>query len=250
MRIAFISDIHGNFTAFKAVLADLNSQNVDQIISLGDTITLGPQPLEVLAKLKELNCVYIKGNHDWAILNPEQATSFQITDHLVPDLLWCKERLAGEDLDFIRSFRDTYEFTFPNGVSVMCFHGSPHSPIDLIQSITPPEDLAKYFDGQTADVFMGGHSHIQMHRRHGDKLVLNSGSVGNAFIHAYEPGSVPGLLPWAEYAILSQNGGSLDVDLRRVYFDTEELLKIVAESGLPGTQWWLKQYQKVKVEQK
>src|SRR5687767_10171324 len=184
MRIAFISDIHGNFTAFKAVLTDLNSQNVDQIVSLGDTITLGPQPLEVLAKLKELNCVYIKGNHDWAILDPEQALSFQITEHLLPDLHWCKERLAEEDLDFIRSFRDTYEFTFPNGVSVMCFHGSPHSVIDLIQSTTPAEELAKYFDGQATDVFIGGHSHIQMHRRHGDKLVLNSSSVGNAFIHA------------------------------------------------------------------
>lgn len=250
MRIAFISDIHGNFTAFKAVLADLQAQDVDQVISLGDTITLGPQPLETLAKLRELNCIYIKGNHDWAVLDPEQASAFQITEHLVPDLYWCRERLSEADCEFIRSFRDTYEFTFPNGVPVLCFHGSPASPIDLIQSTTPAEELTKYFNGHHADVFIGGHSHIQMHRRHGDKLILNSGSVGNSFIHAYAPGSIPGLLPWAEYAILSQNGPSLDVDLRRVYFDTEELLKIVAESGLPGTQWWLKQYQKVTEEQK
>jgi putative phosphoesterase len=249
MRTAFISDIHGNFTAFKAVLADLETQNVDQIISLGDTITLGPQPLETLAKLRELNCIYVKGNHDWAVLDPSQAAAFQITEYLVPDLEWCRERLSADDRDFIRSFRDTHEFTFPNGVSVLCFHGSPLSPIDLIQSTTPAEDLTKYFDGREADVFIGGHSHIQMHRRHGDKLILNSGSVGNAFVHAYSPGSIPALLPWAEYAILSQNGPYLDVDLRRVYFDTEELLKIVAESGLPGTQWWLKQYQKVQAEQ-
>lgn len=244
MRIAFISDIHGNFTALKAVLADLDAQNVDQIISLGDTVTLGPQPLEVIAKLQELKCVYIKGNHDWAVLNPDQAMDYQIAEHLLPDLQWCRDRLTRENIEFINSFQATYEFTFPNGVSVLSFHGSPLSSIDLIQATTPPEVLDLYFEGQTADVFIGGHSHIQLHRRYGDKLVLNSGSVGNAFMYAYVPGFVPSLLPWAEYVILSQKDQSLDVDLRRVYFDTGELLKLVAESDLPGAEWWLRQYQK------
>ena len=250
MRIAFISDIHANDTALEAVLADLHSQDVEQIVSLGDTITLGPQPLEVLNRLKELNGVCIKGNHDWAILRPEDAASLQIAQHLVPDLLWCRDQLTADNIDFINSFRDTHEFTFPNGVTVLCFHGSPTSSIDLIQSTTPAKVLDKYFEGQTADVFIGGHTHIQMHRRHGDKLVLNAGSVGNAFKYAYAPGFVPSLLPWAEYAILSQNGPSLDVDLRRVYFDTDEVLRRVAESSLPGAQWWLQQYQRATQEDK
>ncbi len=244
MRTAFVSDIHGNFTAFKAVLADLDSQKVDQIVSLGDTITMGPQPLEVLAKLRELNCIYIKGNHDWAVLKPEQAESFQIAEHLIPDLYWCGEKLTQADKDFINSFQDSHEFTFPNGISVLCFHGSPFSSTDLIQATTPPEVLDQYFGGQAENIFIGGHSHIQMYRRYGDKLILNSGSVGNAFMYAYAPGNIPSLLPWAEYAILSQNGESLDIDLRRVYFDTDELLKVVAESDLPGAEWWLRQYQK------
>ncbi|MBK9210161.1 MAG: metallophosphoesterase family protein [Anaerolineales bacterium] len=58
MRIAFISDIHGNFTAFQAVLADINSQHVDQIVCLGDVVTMGPQPVEVLNKLKHGLFVY------------------------------------------------------------------------------------------------------------------------------------------------------------------------------------------------
>ena len=244
MRVAFISDIHGNYTALKAVLADLDLQNVDQIVSLGDTATLGPQPLEVMAKLEELHCVYIKGNHDWAVLEPERALDFQIAEHLLPDLEWCRERLTPENLEFINTFQTSHEFSLPNGVSVLAYHGSPLSSIDLIQATTPAELLDQYFVGQTADVFIGGHSHIQMHRRNGDKLVLNAGSVGNAFTHAYSPGIVPSLLPWAEYAILSQKDQFLDVDLRRVYFDTDELLKIVAESDLPGAEWWLKQYQK------
>ena len=244
MRIAFISDIHGNFTALQAVLADIKSQNIDQIICLGDTVTLGPQPREVLNILKELNCVLIKGNHDEAVLDPEEAEKFEITEHLIPDLYWCREHLSLEDLNFIKSFKSTHEIKLSNGIAILCFHGSPLSPTDLIQSTTSDELLDKYFKGQAATVFIGGHSHIQMYRRYGDKLILNSGSVGNTFMFAYSPGNIPSLLPWAEYTIISQSKNYFDVDLRRVYFDTAELLKLVHQSGLPGTDWWLKQYSK------
>ena len=242
MRIAIISDIHGNFTALQAVLADIKSQNVDEIICLGDTVTLGPQPKEVLNTLKELNCVIIKGNHDAAVVDPELAEEFEITEYLISDLYWCRERLTQEDLKLIDGFKSTHETTLPNGVKVLFFHGSPLSTIDIIQATTEPELLDKYFEGQKATVFIGGHSHIQMYRRYGEKLIINAGSVGNAFKYVYTPGNVPSLLPWAEYTILSQNENALDVDLRRVYFNTDELLKLVSESKLPGTAWWLNQY--------
>lgn len=244
MRIAFISDIHGNFTALQAVLSDIEAQKVDQIVSLGDTVTLGPQPKEVVNKLRELNCALIMGNHDAAVLDPEEAEKYEITEYLIPDLYWCREQLTRDDLDFVGAFKSTHEIELPNGVKLLCFHGSPFSTTDIIQATTPAEELDKYFEGQSATVFIGGHSHIQMYRRHGDKLILNSGSVGNSFMFAYSPGSVPSLLPWAEYIIVSQKDNYLDVDLRRVYFDTAEIIRLVAQSGLPGTDWWLKQYSK------
>lgn len=244
MRIAFISDIHGNFTALEAVLADIKSQKVDQIISLGDTVTLGPQPKEVLNKLRELNCVLIKGNHDAAVLDPEEAKEFEVTEHLIPDLFWCRDQLTREDLNFISEFKLTHEITLPNGVNLLCFHGSPLSLTDIIQATTPPELLDKYFEKYNATIFIGGHSHIQMYRRHGEKLILNSGSIGNTFMYAFSPGNTPRLLPWAEYMIVSQEGNYLNVDLRRVYFDTAELMKVVSQSGLPGKDWWLAQYLK------
>ncbi|MBE0671227.1 MAG: metallophosphoesterase family protein [Anaerolineales bacterium] len=242
MRIAFISDIHGNFTALQAVLADIKSQGADQVICLGDTISLGPQPLETLNALKEFSSIYIMGNHDEAIIDPKKAAELEITEHLVPDLYWCRERLSASDYEFLRSFQSTHEMTFANGVRLLAFHGSPISTTDIIQATTPPELLDKYFAGQTATVLIGGHSHIQMHRRYGKKLILNSGSVGNAFEFAFSPGNPPHLLPWAEYAIVSQSGNTFNVDLRRVYFNTDELLKTVKASGLPGTAWWFKQY--------
>lgn len=242
MRIAFISDIHGNLTALQAVLKDLQNQNVDQFVCLGDTVSLGPQPHEVLEELRALQSINIRGNHDAAILEPDQAAKFEITEHLVPDLHWCRERLTSDDFEMLKSFLPTHEILLPNGVKLLAFHGSPVSSTDIIQATTPPELLDKYFEGQTATVFIGGHSHIQMHRRYGDKLILNSGSVGNAFKFAFTPGKIPSLLPWAEYAIVTQKDAYLDVDLRRVYFDTDKLLEIIKKSELPGTAWWLRQY--------
>jgi putative phosphoesterase len=244
MRIAFISDIHGNFTAFQAVLADIKSQSIDQIVSLGDVVTLGPQPVEVLNTLRKLNCVYIKGNHDAAVMDPEKAAQYQITDHLVPDLDWCRSKLSPDDLKFIDSFKPVHEISLPNGNTVLAFHGSPISFTDIIQATTPPEILDLYFDGLKADIFIGGHSHIQMVRRYDDKLILNSGSIGNAFKFVYSPGNPVDLLPWAEYMIINQSGDSLNIDSRRVYFDTDELLKKVRESQLPSASWWLAQYSK------
>jgi putative phosphoesterase len=242
MRIAVISDIHGNYTALQAVLADIKNQNVDQFVCLGDTVTLGPQPKEVLEALRETKCIFIKGNHEQALLDPEFAEEFEITSHLIPDLYWCREQLTPADLKQIEGFESKHEIRLPNGVTILFFHGSPLSPTHLIQATTDQRVLDEYFAGQKASVFVGGHSHIQMYRRFGNKLLINAGSVGNAFEYAFSPGSQPILLPWAEYTIIGQNGNSVDVDLRRVYFDTSELLKVVAKSSLPSAGWWMKQY--------
>lgn len=242
MRIGFISDIHGNFTAFQAVLDDIKKQNVDQIICLGDTISLGPQPKEVLDTLRELKSINIRGNHDAAILEPDKAALYEITEYLVPDLHWCRDRLTADDYDFIKSFQDTHEVVFENGIQVLAFHGSPLSTTHIIKATTDSSLLDEYFADQTANVFIGGHSHIQMQRRYGERLILNSGSIGNAFVFAYSRGKVPRLLPWAEYAILEQSGNMFHVDLRRVYFDIPTLVKIIKAGDLPGKEWWLKQY--------
>ena len=61
MRIGLISDIHGNFTALEAVLANMNERPVDLLVCLGDVATIGPQPRQVLDKLKGLDCTFIMG---------------------------------------------------------------------------------------------------------------------------------------------------------------------------------------------
>jgi putative phosphoesterase len=244
MHIAFISDIHGNFTALQAVLADIKSQSIDQVICLGDTVTLGPQPAEVLNALRDLKCVCIQGNHDAATLDPESAPQHDIAGHLIPDLHWCKNKLSQDDLRFVESFKPMHEINLPHGHHILAFHGSPLSTTDIIQATTPNEILDVYFKGQKANIFIGGHSHIQMVRRYDSKMILNSGSVGNAFKFAFTPGKPVHLLPWAEYMVIAQNGNSLSIDARRVYYNTDKLLDKVRKSHVPCAPWWLKQFEK------
>lgn len=242
MRIAFISDIHGNLTALQAVLADIQERSIDQIVCLGDTITMGPQPAEVLKLLRELKCVCVKGNHEAATLDPEHSAQYEVASHLIPDLNWCRSHLSPDDLQFINSFEPMHSINLSRDNHILAFHGSPLSSTDIIQATTPDELLDVYFEGQNANIFIGGHSHVQMVRRYNNKLVLNSGSIGNAFKYPYSPGRPVHLLPWAEYMIIEQGKNSLGVDARRVNFDINELLKKVKENQQPSIAWWLNQY--------
>lgn len=91
MKIAIISDIHGNATALKAVIDDINSFTVDLVISLGDNIGYGPEPEEVINLLREKNIPSVIGNHELAInrpkflswFNPSAKTSLEKTKHLI-----------------------------------------------------------------------------------------------------------------------------------------------------------------------
>ena len=91
MKIAIVSDIHGNATALKAVLKDIQSFSVDLIISLGDNIGYGPEPEEVVGLLRSQNIPSVIGNHELAInrprflswFNPNARTSLEKTKHLI-----------------------------------------------------------------------------------------------------------------------------------------------------------------------
>ncbi|MBI3242795.1 MAG: metallophosphoesterase family protein [Chloroflexi bacterium] len=242
MNLAVLSDIHGHYTALDAVLNDLSRQHIDSVVCLGDVATIGPQPLEVIARLKSLGCACIMGNHDAALLNPANAPQLLIPPPLRPTLEWCAGQLAPDDVAYLASFQPVLNLSLGPGAEVLCFHGTPGSNIGLLLPTTPVEELDGLLAGQPATFFIGGHSHLQMLRQHGGKLFINPGSVGSAFAQLPAPGVTPALLPWAEYAIVSWESGVVSVDLRRVPFDIAAFYEVVSQSDIPLKQWWLQQY--------
>lgn len=242
MRIAFISDIHGHGVALEAVLNDIETQQIDQIICLGDIATIGFQPRHVIARLRALQIPIIQGNHDAAILKPEAALQYKIAEPLMPTFQWCLNQLTEEDYVFFRSFPPALTVPLTKETAVYCYHGSPKSNTDSILATTPIKELKEYFCEIKAIIRIGGHTHVQMARQNGGIWYLNPGSVGNAFRTPYTPGVLPTLLPWAEYGILDSNATTLSFDCRRVYFDVAEARRTIEESGIPNAEWWLAQY--------
>jgi putative phosphoesterase len=242
MRIALISDIHGNLIALEAVLGDIAQQQVDSIISLGDVATLGPQPKEVLARIQKLGGACIMGNHDAALLDLDAAPRYNIPPLLRPALHWCAGQLTPGDREFLRSFQPTIEIPLGSQATLLCFHGSPQSNTDNIFATMPAEELDRMLAGYTSQIMAGGHTHLQMLRQHNGRLIVNPGSVGEAFRNTPAPGRVPTLLPWAEYATLNIASGGVSVDLRRVAFDLAAFMKSISASENPFKDWLSQQY--------
>jgi len=236
MRLAFISDIHGNLHALDRVLADLQNTPVDQVVCLGDVASLGPQPREVIARLQQLHIPIIMGNHDHYLLNPQLMAQHHPWVRAAEE--WCLTQLTADNLDFLRSFQPQLTLALDPDTQVLCFHGSPRSNEEWLYPPTLSATLDEIFAETTAQVLVGGHTHVQMLRQHKGRLLLNPGSVGMPFEFPM-PGLNQHALRWAEYAILEIAAGKLTTQFCRVPIDFEHLAQTARASGLPDVEFWL-----------
>ena len=242
MRIAIISDIHGNLAALEAVLADIDAEHVDQIVCLGDIAVFGPRPRGVITRLMDLNCPVVMGNMDAWLLNPRPHDVRDENSRRIMEVeLWSARQLSPADLDYLRTFRPTVEIAQGDDTTLVCFHGSPQSNTDVIVSTTPEMELERMLSGFSATVMAGGHTHAQMLRRHRDLIIVNPGSVGLSFERARHTDQARNS-PWAEYGLVSWENGSLNIELRRVPFDVDMMIQAARDSGLPHLEWWIKNW--------
>ena len=245
MRIAVISDIHGNCLALDAVLADLACHPADSIVCLGDAIQGGPQPAEVVARLRQLACPIVMGNADAWLLTGKETGQEQISPERNRQLEavrgWSLTRLSTEDQSFIASFQPTVDIPLGTSRSLLCFHGSPASFDDVILPNTPEEEFQQYLGAYTTQILTGGHTHIQHIRRVGDSFYFNPGSVGLAYSHAQGEGAFHAD-PWAEYAVLTVEGDHIGLEFRRVPFDVVDLVRTYRGSGRPFAEEAIMQY--------
>jgi len=237
MRYAFISDIHGNLHALEVVLADLQHAAVDRVICLGDVASLGPQPHEVVTRLRQLQIPVIQGNHEAYLLNPASLADMQ-HPWLRAAEQWCLTQLTAEDLAFMRSFPTQLSLALDHHTTALCFHGSPRSNEEWLYPTALPESLDEIFAGVTAQVLVGGHTHVQMARHHHSQLIINPGSVGMPFEFP-KRGPNQLLFRRAEYALVEMIGGKLTCHLCRLPIDFDYLTQTVRASGLPEVDFWL-----------
>ena len=198
-KIAVISDIHSNADALTKILDELNKEKADTTIFLGDILTYGCQPLEVLDMLVEYkrknSIIFIKGNHDqfyFDLQSNSKNTSYKLPFFIEESVTWTLKKISPYLL------KDTFEWHNSYRIGDIYFsHANPFSYGDW-SYIEKPENLHKSFlELLKKDVFAGifGHTHRQLFIGNKnnilnkmdsysaeldkiDQLIINSGTVG------------------------------------------------------------------------
>jgi putative phosphoesterase len=241
MKLAIISDIHGNLVALEAVLADIERERVDQIICLGDIAYGGPQPRQVLALLRELAIPIVQGNTDAFFINePKPDPNSESDEGILRVIAWARTEFSAGDLEFFKTFEPRMDFALDGGKNLLCFHGSPRSNTERILATTPDAELAAILGNYRAAVMTGGHTHIQMFRRLESSIIINPGSVGMPFERdAQGKDHRPG---FSEYALVTSVGEDLRVELRRVRLDVDAVIAAISVSALPEAEKLIAQW--------
>jgi predicted phosphodiesterase len=241
MRVALISDLHGNAVALEAVLQDIVRVGVDRTVCLGDTATLGPSPTAVLSRLRDLQIPCIEGNHDAFLLQPELVQTYSQLPIITAAVDWCRGELPSWAIEFVRTFVAGMDLDLGGGATLELFHGTPRSHMEDMLGTTPPEALEEMLGDKRAVVMAGGHTHIQMLRQYQGILLVNAGSVGAPF-KEFVDHKPPTLMPYAEYATVEAAAGGVQVTLRRVAVDKRAMWQAAVASSNPLAPMLAQQY--------
>ena len=229
MRIALISDIHGNSIALDAVLADIEAQGgVDGYWLLGDFSGMGFDPVGVLERMAKLpNAVFTRGNHDRYIVTGERPgpSDADVLAHpkLLPFVLSMATNLAWTQGQILASgWWSWFEhlpletrLTLPDGTRVLGVHAAPglDDGPGIIPLLTDAE-LRVLLAPAQADLVIVGHTHVPLDRTLDGVRVFNLGSVSNPLRTRLE----------ASYALLGASKAGYDLQLRYVDYDREAVI--------------------------
>jgi putative phosphoesterase len=237
VRLALVSDQHGNDAAFGAVLEDLERTGVDEVVCLGDAVQGGTQPAEVLERLRALGCATVLGNADAFLLEVPTASPEPLTERQLEVREWTLSQLATSQLEQIRAFEPVVRREHA-GVKLLFCHGSPASYDDVLLPELGAAAPASFL-GHDAALIAGGHTHLQWTRRVGDALYVNPGSVGISYDRHAE---ALVLRPLAEWALVTVEDGSVAVEFRQVPYAVEDVQAAARRSGRPYADEWAAQW--------
>ena len=160
-RLALISDIHGNGVALDTVLAAIARENVDDVICLGDLAAGGPQPREVISRLRELDCQVVRGNADCWLLTGLPPGRSDETRRLDDAVAWARKRLAADDCEYLAALPATLRVS-TGGLDLFCFHGSPSANTDSLLPTTPAAKVDRLLtEAPAVPLLAAGHTGVR-----------------------------------------------------------------------------------------
>ncbi len=227
VRLAIISDIHGNLPALEAVLADIATRQITEIYHLGDLVGYNPFPNETVALIAARGIPGITGNYDQAVLAQTADPIGELLNAKITPLgreiyAWTVREVNGQSREFLAA--QPRHLSLARGSwRLLLTHGSPRHIKDYVRPSWPDAMVADLLAEIAEDILLAGHTHIPHVRQINGKWLINPGSVGFP-----KDGN-----PLAAYAIL-ELGRDLQVSIRRVAYDLERTVREIEARGLPA----------------
>ena len=228
-KYAILGDIHSNWEALTAVLADADAQGVNEYVCVGDVVGYNADPVACLEKVKSLDCVTVQGNHDHYCSNTVQLNDFHPLAARVVE--WTRAQLSDEQVEWLRRLPLVEKVA---GFTVV------HSTLDMPEKwgyVFDTIEADAHFNYQSTAVCFYGHTHLpvvfELHKRAerktyhhlrvdiGARYFINTGSVGQP-----RDGD-----PRASYAIYDLR--SKEIELRRIPYDIEGAQAKIHKARLP-----------------
>jgi predicted phosphodiesterase len=222
MKIAVLSDIHGNAAALEAVLEDLPGVAPDRVLLNGDLLALGPEPERTAELLRGLGAPSTRGNTDrWLAEAARSGHAPGAPEEVQESLRWSVAQLPPAEL---RGFTELPFALAAAPLPVQLYHASAAGDEQGVWPDTPEAEIPALFAGVPGSVFVVGHTHIAGERTGGDLRVLNAGSVGFPF-----DGDTR-----ASYLVLEGDAdGEPRPTWRRVAYDRELTISVIRARGVP-----------------
>lgn len=233
MKVAVISDIHGNMQALESVLKDIENEKCEQVFCLGDLAMAGPEPektvgfIKRLVKEDKLKC--IQGNTDEMIGNFSVEIEKKVKSAF--PIMGCAlendvKVLSAENILFLKNLPKQSELVM-EGVKILLVHGSPRKNDENIFPNLSIEKVEEMIQGVDADIVFCGHTHMPCgYQTESGKTVVNDGSVGRPFTSN----------PQSCYVIAEFNNGGIDVKHKFVDYDKEKASDILSKRDFEGSE--------------
>lgn len=231
LRIAVLSDVHGNLPAFRTVLEDVDSYGVDAVWFLGDLVGYGAHPDECVALAAERCDLCLAGNHDLGVLDKIDIADF--SPHAAEAARWTRERAAASTLEFLGGLDASR-----NGEAIGLWHASPRDPVwEYVLSTPQAEECIEAMEPRVGAI---GHTHVACRFTRSGGFVEGEGVVGGTELDLSEgewlvnPGSVGQPRdgdPRAAWMALDL--GKWTAEWRRIDYPIDEAAAAISEAGLP-----------------
>jgi putative phosphoesterase len=221
MRIAVLSDIHGNLLGLDACLVDLESQGgADAIVVAGDLCLDGPKPKKVLQRLDEIGAACVRGNTDRYLSDEAAKETFSASE--TAQLAWTRREIGERWVGWLKELPFALRIGDDEN-QLLIVHANPKSDHEHIWPDADEAALQRLIGDESAAAIAFGHLHIPFTRLWRGKLLVNVSSAGLP-----KDGD-----PRAGYAIFTERDGGWQAKHRRVAFDVKRVATQLAACGIP-----------------